>query len=111
MPPDHDWYGPPYAGPHWSPFGQFMAASFAALFWLLVLGVITWAVVRYLQRAQGARMPALSEEPSAMELLRKRYVLGQLDVDAFEEMVTHLLASEQRERTYAPPLDKRSWSE
>ena len=110
MPPDHDWYGP-YAGPHWSPFGQFMAASFAALFWLLVLGVITWAVVRYLQRAQGVQTPMLSDEPSAMELLRRRYVLGQLDVDTFEEMVTHLLASEERERTYAPPRNMRYRSE
>ncbi|HLJ81864.1 MAG TPA: hypothetical protein VKT52_10285 [Ktedonobacterales bacterium] len=108
MPHDHDWHGP-YGGPPWSPFDHFVAAGLSALFWLVVLVGITWAVMHYLRWAQAAQTPAISEEPSAMELLRRRYVMGQLDVDSFEEMVTHLLASEERERAFAPPLDERSW--
>lgn len=108
----HDWhggYGGPPGGPPWSPFDQFVVTGLSALFWILLLCGITWAVLQYLRRAQAAQMPSLTDEPSAMELLRRRYVMGQLDVDTFEEMVTHLLASEQRERAYAPPLDERSW--
>ncbi|MGH2514348.1 MAG: hypothetical protein ACRDHP_01705 [Ktedonobacterales bacterium] len=111
MPPYHDWDGP-HGGP---PFDSFVAAGLSTLFWLVVLGGITWAILRYLQRERAARMQALSDDPSAMELLRRRYVMGHLDVDAFEEMVTHVLASEMRERTYVPPLDEqqseRYWSE
>lgn len=109
---DHDWpgrYG--YGGPPWSPFEHLMAAGLSALFWLLLLGGITWAILHYLRQAQATHMPSISDEPSAMELLRRRYVMGQLDVDTFEEMVTHLLASEERERAFAPPLDERSWRE
>ncbi|HLZ21251.1 MAG TPA: hypothetical protein VKQ30_03925 [Ktedonobacterales bacterium] len=110
MPMDHDWHGP-YGGPPWSPFEHFVVAGFSALFWLLLLGGIAWAVMRYLRRAQAAQIPTLAEEPSAMELLRRRYVMGQLDVDTFEEMTTHILASEERERAYVPPPDEQSWSE
>lgn len=108
MPQDHDWHGF-YGGPPGSPFDHFLAAGFSALFWLVVLAGITWAVMHYLRQAQATQTPSLSAEPSAMELLRRRYVMGQLDVDTFEEMVTHLLASEERERAFAPPLDERTW--
>lgn len=109
MPPDHDWHGL-YGGPSWSPFDHLVAAGLSALFWLLLIGAVTWAVMSYLRSAQAARTPSFPDEPSAMELLRRRYVMGQLDVDTFEEMVTHVLASEMRERTYVPPVDERSWT-
>ena len=108
MPNDHDWHGF-YGGPPGSPFDHLLVAGFSALFWLLLLGGITWAVLQYLRHAQAAQTPSITDEPSAMELLRRRYVMGQLDADTFEEMVTHLLASEQREQTFAPPLNERSW--
>lgn len=106
MPPYHDWDGP-HGGPPFAPFDSFLAAGLSTLFWLVVLGGIAWAVLRYMRLTRAARMQALSDEPSAMELLRRRYVMGYLDVDAFEEMVTHVLASEMRERSYVPPLDER----
>lgn len=100
MPPDHFWHGPS-DGPFWSPFGHFLAFDLSALLWLLLLGGIIWAVLHLMRRVQPAQAPSSSAEPSALEILRRRYALGQIDHAAFEEMTSHLLASEERDQ---PPI-------
>ena len=39
------------------------------------------------------------DELPAIELLRRRYVLGEIDADTFEQMVEHVLASELSEQS------------
>ena len=69
------------------------------LLWLALLGLIVWAAVRYFQRAQAAPTTLPSPAPSALELLRQRYVRGEIDLETFETMSRHVIASEEFERT------------
>lgn len=104
MPPEHHWHGP-FPGPYGSPFGHFVVLGLSTLFLLLVLGGIAWIALRLLRRGQPLQAAALSAQPSALEIVRRRYATGQIDREAFEEMVGHLLASEERERPPVPPQD------
>lgn len=69
------------------------------LVWLAVLGLIVWAAVRYFQRAYPQASILPPPAPSALELLRQRYVLGEIDLETFETMTRHVIASEEHERT------------
>lgn len=68
----------------------------AAIFWLGALGVLIWALVRWL----GGRThipyttpPPAGSGPSAMEILRQRYARGEIDATTFEQMRERLEAS------------------
>lgn len=77
-----------------------LLSGLSLLPWLAVLGLLAWAALR-----SWARQPVAPQaEPtfgvggtSAAELLRLRYVLGEIDAATFEEMLEHVLASEARE--------------
>jgi putative membrane protein len=55
----------------WLPFG---------LFWLVVLAAATWFVVRNVKRS----------EPSAMDILAKRYARGELSTEEYRERLEEL---------------------
>lgn len=89
-----------YAGPHWPLWERLLLGGLSTLFWLAILGALAWAVVRFVRQRNAARPPvAFANEPSAMELVRRRYALGEIDVATFEAMTVQLLASEEQERT------------
>ncbi|HEU0028466.1 MAG TPA: hypothetical protein VFQ25_15240 [Ktedonobacterales bacterium] len=46
----------------------------------------------------------IADDPSAFELLRRRYVVGEIDTPTFEEMTERLLLSEQAEERMTPLL-------
>ena len=64
------------------------------LFWLALLGLAIWALIRWLGRSvlHGKYKNVLSteEEPSAQEILRRRYARGEIDAETFEQMRQHL---------------------
>ncbi len=67
--------------------------------WVVVPGLLLWAASRW-----GAVQPAPKTGPAlepalprAAELLRQRYVLGEIDAMTFEEMLERVLHSEARE--------------
>ncbi|MGZ3673773.1 MAG: SHOCT domain-containing protein [Ktedonobacterales bacterium] len=101
MPHEHFGHGF-YAGPHWSLLERLFMGGLFTLFWLAVLGAVVWGVVRYVRRRNAAPPVAFADEPSAMELVRRRYALGDIDVETFEAMTVQLLASEERERRFTP---------
>ena len=99
----HGWYGGPHGGygpmpGAYPPLAQALLWGLSNLFWIGLLATVIWSAV------QAARMPdrrALAKagrEPSALELLRASYVLGQIDIYTFEEMLTPLLESEKFEQ-------------
>ncbi len=63
------------------------------IFWLLLLGIAVWALVRWL----SYRKPPT--EPSAMEILHRRYARGEIDTATFEQMRERLEASETHDYT------------
>ncbi len=58
----------------------------AWLFWLVVLGLIVWAVITVIKNSQqrSGNIPRSSE--SAMEILKKRYAKGEISREEFERM-------------------------
>ena len=86
--PDAGWMG-------WS-----MALS--ALFWLALLGVIIWAVVRLTTRRD--QTPVQAPPPSAEEILRQRYARGEIDAQTFETMRERLQATSSAEELSAPHI-------
>lgn len=109
---DHDRYwgggqfgGPPGAG-HVTPdpwIGLlFMGVSLA---WLLGPVVIAMAYLwwnkRHAALANQAPVDELvGDDPSAFELLRRRYVVGEIDTPTFETMTERLLLSERAEELH-----------
>ncbi|HEV8191147.1 MAG TPA: hypothetical protein VGP82_06645 [Ktedonobacterales bacterium] len=95
----HEYFGyePPYGG---SPAHQFLMSGISTMLWLAFIGLVVWGATMYFHRTRAQRQLATQEAPSAIELLRRRYVIGQIDLVSFEEMVYHVLESEQRERLH-----------
>ena len=96
-------FGPGFAGfdgpGHWVMGLAFMGLSL--LFWAGLIALVAWALMRWaLPRLRG--LPAMAAmqtaQPSAIETLRHRYALGEIDAPTFEQMVERVLASEARER-------------
>ncbi len=57
------------------------------IFWIILLGLIIWAVVAL---ARGVSQPsssdsASSRSDSALEVLKKRYARGEIDKEEYEE--------------------------
>jgi hypothetical protein len=68
--------------------------------WIVVPALLIWAAGRWLAlpRPTAENDPALAPAtPSAVELLRRRYVLGEIDALTFEQMLGRLLHSEEAE--------------
>jgi uncharacterized membrane protein len=88
-----------------SPVAQLLYMGLSDLFWIGLIGILVWAAIRSLHHQDRATLPSQAEEPSALELLRRRYVLGEIDVATFEEMLQHVLESELLEhpRRVQPP--------
>jgi hypothetical protein len=92
---DHFHYGPPPGA--YSPLAQLIYLGLANLFWIGLLGTMVWAVLRSFHPLNQRSLSAPDEEPSALELLRRRYILGQIDVETFEEMLVEVLELEEQE--------------
>ena len=87
-----------YFDPSWS-LGHVVAGTISMLFWLALMGFLIWSVYQLANRqAPRVQQPARPAGPSAMELLRQRYVMGDIDATTFEEMVERVMASEAWER-------------
>lgn len=83
----------------WHGWAGLVFMGLALLFWVGVVALIAWLVVRLAgRRSPGAALaaaPALAyAPPSAMETLRQRYARGELDATTFEQMAERLRASE-----------------
>jgi putative membrane protein len=83
------------------PWSGAMMAGMAVwgVIWLVIVGLVIWAVVRWLDRRIA--VPSPSSGPSALELLRQRYARGEIDATTFEQMRERLEASTTRDATPA----------
>lgn len=60
----------------------FMGWLFMGLFWLVLLGVIIWAVVRLLPAQMGSSRSNAAETPE--EILDRRFARGEIDVETYQ---------------------------
>jgi len=76
---------------NWGMMGPLMMGGFSlmglmGIFWIVVLGLIIWAVVAAV-RGAGERggFGSASQSESALEILKKRYARGEINKAEYEE--------------------------
>ena len=77
------WYGNGAGSLGWLGIGAF---------WPILLGLITWLLVRLLRRSRHGRAP--SNSAPALEILDKRLAGGQIDTPAWQAQRTALVAAQ-----------------
>jgi uncharacterized membrane protein len=94
--------GPFFDGGHWWLGLAFTGLSL--LLWLGIAALVIWVSLRWIAprwralSVSGASGAYVAAQPSAIETLRHRYALGEIDAPTFEQMVERILTSEARER-------------
>src|SRR5690348_14811816 len=70
------------AGPNWA---DALWMGFWTVLWVALLGLVLWGVMRLLARRPDASSAHAwriqSDEPSALEILNRRYARGELDAE------------------------------
>ncbi len=72
-------------------FGMgFAGWIFMALFWIVLIGLVVWAVVALLP---GSRSGARGRPETPEEILDRRFALGELDVEQYRRAREELAAT------------------
>jgi len=81
--------GWPYGG--WGMMGPGMMAGYGwmwwvmPVFWLVLLGLIIWAIVAAVHTSHESKGSDSSKADSALETLKKRYARGEISKEEYEE--------------------------
>ncbi|NIV04325.1 SHOCT domain-containing protein [Candidatus Saccharibacteria bacterium] len=61
---------------------------FGWIFWIIILGLIVWAVVKIVNHNTNRRgaVESPSSGESALDILKKRYARGEIDQQQFQQM-------------------------
>ena len=65
--------------------GGFGFGWFMPIIWILILGLIVWAVIALARGAGGTRGQDSVKQVSALEVLKDRYARGEIGREEFEE--------------------------
>lgn len=76
-------------------WGGILLMTLSMLFWFAVLGVLIWALVRWITRYSAPRLLPPIQAMSAREILEQRFARGEIDVATFEQMRERLEASQR----------------
>lgn len=92
-----------YYGPNAAWMGWGMALSM--LFWVALLAVIIWGILRIARSASARDRSAFPAPPtdSAEEILRQRYARGEIDASTFEAMRERLRTTAQQAQQLSAP--------
>ncbi len=74
----------------WGMMGPGMMGGFGTMwlmpvFWIVILGLIIWAVVALVRGLSGPKGPGTSKAESALEILKRRYALGEIGKEEYED--------------------------
>lgn len=76
---------------HWGwDGGAWLMMGIGMLFWVLVLVVVVWLVVRMVNAADRRPADGRGERDEALELLRRRFASGEIDAEEFERRLALL---------------------
>lgn len=64
---------------------------FGWIFWLVIIGIIIWAVVTIVNNNNRKQKDYFPREEDALEILKKRYARGEINKEQFEQMKKDLL--------------------
>lgn len=65
--------------------GHFIGGGFMWILWLVIIGLVVWAVAALAGGGGRARGPDTPPSKSALEILEERYARGDIDRQEFEE--------------------------
>lgn len=80
-------------------FGMMLGWVIMSLFWLGVLAIAAWALVRWLSHSPRSSAPPRptapqpQSGPSALDLLNARYARGEIDTETYRSMRAELEAT------------------
>jgi putative membrane protein len=93
-------YFPYYFGHFW--WLHMVGAGLSSLVWLGLLGLLIWGVLRLFSGRRSS--PVVGgpwqtfgtppDDPSALEILRRRYARGEIDAVTYQQMLERLQASD-----------------
>jgi putative membrane protein len=67
-------------------WGYGLLMFFGMTLWVVLLALLIWALIRWLNRRTGPGQQPSPAEHSALEILRQRYARGEIDQTTFEQM-------------------------
>ena len=71
-------------------FGGF-GMLFMGIFWLILLGVVAWAIVAAVSRGDRGRSGEVRErQSSAVDIARARYARGEISKAEYEQLLSDL---------------------
>jgi len=76
-------------------WGGVLLMMLSMLFWFAVLGVLIWALVRWITNSASPRSGGPVQDMSAREILEQRYARGEIDAATFDQMRERLEASQR----------------
>ncbi len=80
----------------WGMMGPGMMGGFGGMwlmpiFWILIIGLIIWAIVVLVGGSTGSRGPDSSKADSALEVLKSRYARGEIGKEEYDEKKKDLI--------------------
>ncbi len=64
---------------------------FGWIFWLVIIGVIIWAVVTITNNNNRKQQKYFPRDEDVLEILKKRYARGEINKEQFEQMKKDLI--------------------
>ncbi len=76
-------------------WGGVALMTLSMVFWFAVLGLLVWALVRWVTRYSAPRGIPTVQGMSAREILEQRYARGEIDATTFDQMRERLDAQQR----------------
>jgi len=72
--------------------GGFGMGWFMPVIWIVVIGLIVWAVIALVKSINGVGGQGLVKQASALEILKERYARGEINKEEFEDKRKDLIS-------------------
>jgi len=70
-----------------------------SILWIAAIGLLIWAIARWLSHRAPTNYFPSERGPSALELLRQRYARGEIDETTYQQMRERLGAANEPQAT------------
>lgn len=72
---------------------------FMALFWIVVIGLLVWAIIALLSRNRGTARPVHpGAHQAAEDILDRRFAMGEINIEQYRQARAELATARQERR-------------